>query len=84
MQDFATRWSAIKSALVRKADEMEYNAGMSGSMSDGGANVLRANIAMFEAGMAHRIPAEWDRIAAPLLDPEYADYQRLKAKFERR
>lgn len=84
MDDFTNRWIAIKSALNAHADRLAHTAGMEGCMHDGGAGALRSRIAAFEDGLARRIPAEWERIAAPLLDPEYSTYERLKAKFEGR
>lgn len=81
---FMTRWAEVRLHLLTHANKLEHDAGMDGCMHDGGAHALRSRIEAFECGMAHRIPAEWERFVAPLMDPEYADYQRLKAKFERR
>ena len=81
-QSFEQRWSKVRAALMKHADELAYSAGMDGAHHDGGASALRQQVRTFEAGMARSIPAEWERIVAPLLDPEWADYQRLRAKFE--
>lgn len=81
---FEERWSRIRAALMKHADDLAYDAGMAGKMSDNGAEALRRNVKMFDAGLARNIPAEWERITAPLLDPEWADYQRLRSKFEHR
>lgn len=80
---FAAEWQAVRAALLQHADGLAYDAGMSGAFHDGGAAALRARIEAFDAGVAHRIPDEWRRIVAPRLDPEYATYLRLQAKFKR-
>ncbi len=81
---FQSRWNSIKVYLLKHADDLEYNAGMGGHHHDGGAQAIRDRIKVFEMGLAQTIPSEWERIVAPLMDPEWADYQRLRAKFERR
>lgn len=83
-QTFDQRWQIIRAHLRKHADRLEHDAGMDGCMHDGGASVLRDRITVFEAGLARVIPDEWERIVAPLMDPEFAEYQRLRAKFERR
>lgn len=81
---FEERWTEVKAHLMQHAARLEHDAGMGGCMHDGGAGALRNRINAFEAGLARTIPDEWERIVAPLMDPEYATYQRLRAKFERR
>lgn len=80
----AARWAKVRHHLMQHADRLEHDACRSGAMNDGGAYILRDKVKVFEAGLQGQIPADWERIVAPLLDPEYAEYQRLKAKFERR
>lgn len=74
-------WNRVKHELIQHADNLAYGAGMNGSYSDGGCAALKAKIATFEAGLAQQIPEEWLRIVAPRLDPEYKEFERLKAKF---
>lgn len=83
-QTFEAHWQAVRAHLLKKADDMAFDAGMSGSFNDGGAEALRQRVKAFDAGVARMIPDEWERMVAPLMDPEYATFQRLKAKFEGR
>lgn len=78
------RWAKVRHHLMQYADRLAHDAGMSGAYNDGGASVLRDKVKAFEAGLQGQIPAEWERIVAPMMDPEFAEYQRLRAKFERR
>jgi hypothetical protein len=78
MTTTAERWATIKGHLLKHADDLAYGAGM----NDGGAEALRQKI--FDMGLSGVVPPEWERIVAPIMDPEYATYTRLKAKFEKR
>jgi hypothetical protein len=52
-------------------------------MSDGGAGRLEEQIKFYNYGRQAIVPQEWDSYKQQL-DPEYAEYKRLKEKFERR
>lgn len=68
-------------AVARKLGE---NAGYSGAIHDGGSGVIEATVKYYRYGMLGEVPPEWQPYAAEVIaeaDPEYATYQRLKAKF---
>lgn len=78
--------------FIRKAAEArEYDAGMGGRHDDGGASQIRDQAKYFEAsllfarngGKAVHLPEEWKKYLLEL-DPEHAEYLRLKKKFEGR
>lgn len=56
-------------------------------MGDGGAANLSSQIEAFQAGILHAVPDiyDWLLVAKTMLnqgDPEYAEYLRMKQKFE--
>ncbi len=73
--------------IRREANRREVDAAYSGSMIDGGAAVLRTEVDCFLAGLQGTLPERWEEfinMAELEADPEYAEYQRLKRKFEAR
>jgi hypothetical protein len=75
---------AVMSLVVQEANRLEENAGFGGEYHDGGAGVLRDGVNMYRLGMARRLPAGWVPFVKQMRDeqdPEFEEYQRLKAKF---
>jgi hypothetical protein len=73
--------------VLKRANELENDAGHSGSMTDFGASALRDEVAVFQAGRRGEVPEKWKDFAEAMAresDPEYAEYKRLKQKFENR
>ncbi len=71
--------------VLREAKQREDDAAYGGSMTDGGAEQLRAEADCFLAGIRGTIPERWRKyidMAEHESDPEYAEYQRLRKKFE--
>ncbi len=76
----------IMQKVLAEAHSARENAGYSGSWGDGGASVLEAQVQFYRYGRDGVVPPEWQKYADQAnkeADPEYAQYQRLKAKFER-
>ncbi len=76
-------------ALIKKmlaiAKNRRYAAGMNGQWDDGGASDIEDQIAAFKAGLAGEVPKEWLEEAQKIkneADPEWAEHQRLQAKFK--
>lgn len=60
-------------------------AAMNGAMNDGGQTALENEIEAYVAGMNGQIPKCWDNIRKNYMretNDEFAEYQRLKEKFE--
>jgi hypothetical protein len=77
--------NAFLEFLLDRAEEIRANAGYGGERDDGGASKLIAEVDVFKAGQCGLIPARWYDLHQQYLranDPEYADYVRLKQKFE--
>ena len=78
----------INKLVAKIKEDAERNkeiAGMSGAHHDGGYGVTMKTVNAFLSGRAGEIPEEWLSYARELdkeLDPEYAEYMRLKKKFE--
>jgi len=77
-------------ALIKKmlaiAETRRYAAGMNGQWDDGGASYIEDQIAAFKAGLAGEVPKEWLEEAQKIknaADPEWAEFERLKTKFEK-
>lgn len=77
------------SNLLKWAAQQKEAAGYNGSFHDGGASVVEEKVQAFKAGMELRIPEFWSAQYAEtydrylkVQDPEWQNYQRLKAKFE--
>jgi hypothetical protein len=71
--------------LLNRAQAAEESAGRSGEKHDGGAGNQLTAIEMFVHGWYQKLPREWQPLASQIKaqrDPEYAEYQRLKKKFE--
>ncbi len=76
--------NAIVAFLLKKAEAMAYDAGMSGSMGDNGAKTLRDQITCWVAGLRGETPDCWEEYIQEYNrenDPDYAEYQRLMKKF---
>ena len=74
--------SALARAEVESLATGERHVGERG---DGGAQELRQIVSVWEAGLAGTVPLELRKFAQQaqnVLDPEWAAYQRLRAKFE--
>lgn len=73
-------------AYVRQAGyNAQSDAGYSGAMHDGGGGALIKEADAFVAGLERRLPTGWEKYASEVkkeADPEYAQYMRLKRKFE--
>ena len=72
--------------LVTEAHNRRENAGFNGSMHDGGASALESEVECWIAGMINKTPNRWDSLICEMnqaADPEFATYQRLKAKFDK-
>ena len=68
------------------ADRAAEDAGWSGALNDGGCKEMKARINSYICGREGKIP-DWlepyIKEAKSQEDPEYLEYQRLKAKFEK-
>lgn len=77
-------FALIMERVEAEANRLAEDAGFAGDSGDGGASVLRDGVSMFRLGMNRRLPAAWIPFAEALKrerDPEWAEYQRLKEKF---
>lgn len=75
---------AIK-LVQEKAARKRENASYGGEMGDGGAGRLEQLINAYESGVAGEIPSflqPFMKEAQKRMDPEFAEYERLKKKFE--
>lgn len=75
----------IFTLILEDAHNRREGAGYSGRMDDGGAGVLEAQVEYYQMGMEGRLPHAWESYfnqAVREADPEYAEYVRLKRKFE--
>lgn len=73
--------------LLKVADDLENDAGHSGAHHDGGARDLRTQVEVYQAGQSNMIPRVWESRWDDYIktkDAEWAEYQRLKLKFEAR
>jgi len=80
-EKFQYEWCSMRPILMQHAVKLREDAGYAGKPDDGGARAFAHGIDLFEAGVARYIPQEWRDIAGPVMDPEYATYLRLQAKF---
>jgi hypothetical protein len=78
----------VLSHLRQDAAMRRSAAAFGGRMDDGGASHIEEVCNAYESGMAGQIPAAWmstyrsmEIEAARSSDPEFAEYQRLTAKF---
>lgn len=74
------------------ADQRQYDAGMNGENGDGGASMIRSQIAFWRYGSEHVIPptwnemitSEWPKIEKELKREEARDrdtFDKLRAKY---
>lgn len=69
-------------ALIEKdAADLKETAAFNGSHEDYGASSMLREMKFFMHGFNGEIPPEWKRYQQ-VLDPEYAEFKRLKEKFE--
>lgn len=71
--------------IQQVANKLRIDAGYSGSYTDGGSHALIDTVIAFRAGLDRSIPIIWEKYLEDwkkCKDPEYAEYQRLKKKFE--
>lgn len=76
---------AIARAVRADAEKKKNNAGYSGAHHDGGAAQLLGLLEAWQAGLQGRIPAAFSDYQAQHIrdtDQEYAQYLRLRRKFE--
>lgn len=66
----------VDDAIIAQRED----AARDGSRGDNGAHELAVQVAYWRMGMAGQWPAEWNRYITQF-DPEFKEYQRLKAKF---
>lgn len=71
---------SIISIVQAAASQLTRNAGLDGRMDDGGSGQLDMQVRFYCYGMRGEIPSEWESYAKKT-DPEWQEYQRLKAKF---
>jgi hypothetical protein len=77
-------FTQVIALVLSDAQDRKSSAGYSGSMGDGGAGVLEAQVQFFQYGWNKTFPPEWGkykRQAIKEADPEYAEYLRLHQKF---
>lgn len=70
--------------VLKQAAKVRDDAGYSGRMDDGGARVMEEQVRYYLYGLDGVVPVEWEREHGQKLDPEFAEYQRLHAKFKGR
>ena len=66
--------------VLADAQEKRTNAGYAGAWDDGGASRIEDQVKFYRYGQRNSIPEEW-AVHAHKLDPEWAEYERLRAKF---
>jgi hypothetical protein len=75
----------VISEIEFKINDLREQAGYAGEMGDRGSSLLASELNAWKAGLNHEWPSSWEEYvvsAAQKLDPDYAEYQRLKKKFE--
>lgn len=75
----------LMTMLENQAKALADDAGYGGRMDDGGSGLLRLQMKFFEYGFDRQIPTEWEDLVGDIQnqnDPEWEEYQRLKARFE--
>lgn len=75
----------IIGSVSKASDAKERMAAMSGAAGDGGASRMRDKLKYWTAGLRNEVPDEYQGIVRQFekeLDPEYAQYLKLKKKFE--
>ena len=75
--------TALRLAM-QDANRRGVDASYSGEMGDRGASRMRELVMVYRHGMSRTVPAflkPYLEEAVRIADPEYAEYQRLKKKF---
>ena len=75
----------IVALILKDADKRESDAGMGGYSHDGGASKLREQVNFYLIGLREGFPDCWLNYKEQFekeIDPEYAQYLKLKKKFE--
>lgn len=75
----------IVDAVSKESDDKERTALISGAAGDGGASRMRDKLRYWTAGLRNEVPDEYQEIVRQFekeQDPEYAQYLKLKKKFE--
>lgn len=75
----------IVDVVSNESDDKELIAAMSGAAGDGGASRMRDKLRYWTAGLRNEVPDEYQEIVRQFekeQDPEYAQYLKLKKKFE--
>ncbi len=76
---------ALLEKILVHADSRRLDAGMGGHHHDGGASEMERGVEIFRCGMEGVVPQTWIEYAKEMknaADPEWDEFQRLKAKFE--
>jgi hypothetical protein len=71
--------------VLAEARDVKTAAAYNGNMTDGGADVLEAQVRFYRYGRNGVVPPEWQKYADQVrkeADPEYEQYKKLKMKFE--
>jgi len=84
----STKLQTLIALVLAAAEKRREDAGYSGHASDGGARELELQVKFFNygwdaasnIGLASSTPNEWKEFEIQL-DPDYAQYQKLKKKF---
>lgn len=72
--------------VLDDAKSRREEAGFGGRWDDGGARSLEDQVKLYRYGQQNALPPEWKQYAEQAqrqVDPEYAEYVRLKGKFEK-
>ena len=73
------------SAIMDRAEQNKEAAGYNGAYHDGGYGRTMRDIDFYRHGQSGTVPKDWlkdYKEAEKMADPEWAEYQRLRAKFE--
>ena len=71
--------------ILQDAEDRRTAAGYGGRYDDGGAGSLQTQVRFYQYGARGILPPEWAEYrkqAETQADPEYAEYIRLKKKFD--
>jgi len=79
----------LKIEIDKEAAKVSEEAALGGNHHDGGASKMRYNLSVYTMGLNKEIPDEWGKYYDSFKedirvskDPEYAEFVRLKNKFE--
>ena len=85
MNEDDARFERIANIAMQDADRLKSNAGHAGEMHDGGAGRIRSMVSAWKAGLNREGPKEfsdYEKQERRETDPEFAEYQRLRKKFD--